>query len=391
MKIHQLLISAIACALQEVFCQGYWADKVIQRQLKIQKKWGSRDRRFFAETTYDIVRWWRLLRFLAGKEEHELTIAHLEQLVRLWIDEVSQRVGLSNDPEIKGLPRAIRESIPDWLDELGEREVKESWPAVLQQLNQPAPVVLRVNNLRGNVKEVIDRLASDGIEVETSALGINTLILKKRANVFQTKAFKEGLFEVQDGASQLIAPLLDPKPGQRVIDGCAGAGGKTLHLADLMKNQGRIIALDTHEQKLAEMKKRLARAGVDIVEIRWISSTKVIKRLEATADRVLLDVPCSGLGVLRRNPDAKWKLRPETIDELRLTQKEILESYSRCLKPGGLLVYATCSILPSENQEQVGAFLQRDPRWQLQRELIRMPGEDRFDGFYAALLSLQNA
>jgi 16S rRNA (cytosine967-C5)-methyltransferase len=181
--------------------------------------------------------------------------------------------------------------------------------------------------------------------------------------------------------------MLDPKPGERVIDACAGAGGKSLHLAALMKNKGKILSLDIHERKLEELRKRASRAGADIIETRTIDSSKVIKRLEETADRLLLDVPCSGLGVLRRNPDSKWKLSDEEIEKLRALQSQILESYSKMVKPGGRMVYATCSILPSENERQVEEFLKNaGGTFELLEERKFAPGKDGFDGFYAASL-----
>ena len=178
--------------------------------------------------------------------------------------------------------------------------------------------------------------------------------------------------------------MLDPQPGERIADACAGAGGKTLHLAALMKNKGKILALDIHDYKLNELKIRTRRAGVDIVETRVIDSSKVIKRLADSFDRVLLDVPCSGMGVLRRNPDSKWKLNPEEIQKMQSLQKEILGSYSKMVKPGGILVYATCSLLPSENQKQVEAFMGEG--WTLLQEIVVLPDEGRGDGFYAAKL-----
>jgi 16S rRNA (cytosine967-C5)-methyltransferase len=213
------------------------------------------------------------------------------------------------------------------------------------------------------------------------------LKLKERRNVFTTEAFKNGLFEVQDGASQQVAPLLDVHPGMRVIDACAGAGGKTLHLAALLGNKGKIIALDVHARKLEELRKRCSRAGVDVVETRLIESAKTIKRLEKSADRVLLDVPCSGLGVLRRNPDTKWKISPEEITHLKALQAEILATYSNMVIDGGRLVYATCSCLPSENERQVESFLAANPgKWRLVEERKFAPGENGYDGFYAAAL-----
>jgi 16S rRNA (cytosine967-C5)-methyltransferase len=174
----------------------------------------------------------------------------------------------------------------------------------------------------------------------------------------------------------------------RVVDACAGGGGKTLHLAAMMENKGSIIALDTQGWKLEELRKRARRAGASNIETRSIESKKTIKRLYNTADRLLLDVPCSGLGVLRRNPDAKWKLQPEQIDQLRQTQQDILQSYAPITKPGGRMVYATCSILPSENQDQIQTFLASSTGkdFKLISDQKILPQDDGFDGFYMALL-----
>jgi len=212
--------------------------------------------------------------------------------------------------------------------------------------------------------------------------------LAERKNVFVTNAFKNGMFEVQDAASQFIAPMLEVAPGLRVVDACAGAGGKSLHVAALMKNKGKIIAMDIHEWKLGELKKRAARNRVDIIETKIIDSTKVVKRLESSFDRVLLDVPCSGLGVIRRNPDTKWKLSSGEIDRLVELQREILTDYSKMCKSKGLMVYATCSILYKENEEQVKWFLQSEEgqNWTFKKELRLWPHKDQFDGFYAAVL-----
>jgi 16S rRNA (cytosine967-C5)-methyltransferase len=211
-------------------------------------------------------------------------------------------------------------------------------------------------------------------------------VLEERQNIFTTPAFKEGLFEVQDGGSQAISPFLRIAPGMRVIDACAGAGGKTLHLAALMKNKGRIVAMDTEQWKLDELQKRARRAGVSNMEARVIESGKTIKRLANSADRLLLDVPCSGLGVLKRNPDAKWKLSLEFIDKIKELQQHILHDYCDLLKPEGLLVYSTCSILPSENENQVQQFLStKNGAFELVEEKHIFPSEG-FDGFYMALI-----
>jgi 16S rRNA (cytosine967-C5)-methyltransferase len=205
--------------------------------------------------------------------------------------------------------------------------------------------------------------------------------LKKRQNLHSLKEYQEGLFEIQDASSQLITPFLEVKPGMLVIDACAGAGGKSLHIAAAMKNKGKIISMDVEERKLKELQKRADRSGAGIIFPQLISD-KVIHTLENSAERLLLDVPCSGLGVLRRNPDAKWKLSPQFIAQIKMTQQEIITKYSGMLKPGGIMVYATCSILPGENQEQVSMFLEKNNEdYEFIEERSVMPSEG-FDGFY---------
>ena len=226
-------------------------------------------------------------------------------------------------------------------------------------------------------------LIKEGIETENLSNNPDALVLSKRKNVFTSQAFKDGMFEVQDASSQLVAPFMDLKEGMRVIDACAGAGGKTLHIAALMNNKGRIIALDTEGWKLEELRKRARRAGASNIETRTIDSSKTIKRLENSADRLLLDVPCSGLGVLRRNPDAKWKLSLEFIEKVKILQQKILNDYSIMLKKGGVLVYSTCSILPSENEMQVEKFLSEKKDFELVEQKSIYPNEG-FDGFFMA-------
>ena len=268
--------------------------------------------------------------------------------------------------------------------ELGEAV----WAKEIAAQNQPAKVILRTNTLK-TTKENLRAILMD-LDIETDALPDQpeALVLKERANVFMTDVFKQGFFEVQDASSQLVAGFLDVKPGMRVVDTCAGAGGKSLHIAALMENKGQLIAMDLYESKLKQLKIRAKRDGVFNIEYRIIENTKVIKRLHGTADRVLIDAPCSGLGVLKRNPDAKWKLKPEFIDNIRKTQAEVLESYSKIVKPGGKLVYATCSILPSENQEQVARFLTTaiGKEFTLTKDQKILSHESGFDGFYMALL-----
>lgn len=387
MKLHANLVHAVVRALSEIFGEGHHADKVIERVLREDPRRGARDRRFIAETTYDIIRWKRLFETAAGSDDPRM-------LVGVWL--IRQDIpltGLSlfaalDEARVRrvlqsGLSRAVRESIPDWLDETGNRELGDIWPGELEALNQPAPAVLRANRLRISPRELIAILHEENVEAQELSGFPDALKLNRRMNVFRTKAFADGLFEMQDSGSQQIAPFLLPKPGMRIVDACAGAGGKTLHLAALMGNTGRIIALDTAEFKLQELRKRARRAGASTIETRLIEDNRTIKRLAGTADAVLLDVPCSGLGVLRRNPDAKWKLTAEGLETTRALQQDIIMRYSAMVKTGGLLVYATCSILPSENREQVNRFLQSNPAFGLEAERSLMPSGGT-DGFYMA-------
>jgi len=409
MKLHFPVAHIIVQALSQTFGQSLYTDKVIERLFKSNRKLGARDRRFVAETIYEIVRWWRFLWATLDPAESSSSHSDSHSERDLWkllgaylLLQGSQDRALPTWEEFKGLdPEKIRrnaqaarlvpplrESVPDWLYAQGCEELGEAvWGEWLAALNRPAPVVLRANRLKTTREALARRLADEGIATDPAPRAADGLILRERRNVFTSAAFASGLFEIQDGASQQVAPLLAVTPGMRVIDACAGGGGKTLHLASLMGNKGKIISMDIHEKKLVELKKRAARGGVDIVETKLIEGTKTIKRLEKSADRLLLDVPCSGLGVLRRNPDAKWKLNPEKMAHLRNLQAEILSSYSSIAKPGGRMIYATCSCLPSENERQIEIFLkEHGTSWTLIEEKKFAPGQDGYDGFYAAAL-----
>lgn len=397
MRLHRTLVLATIDALNYIFNDGLMASKVVETTLKRDKRWGSHDRKFIAETIYEIVRWRRLYSEIAGTKEH-FTKDNLWRIFTVWA--ILKGYKLPDWKQFLGAPerrykggfaeaqntRKIRESIPDWLDELGVKELGAKWDAELKALNQPAQVVLRVNTLKTTKIALKKQLASEGIETKLLLNYPDALALNERQNVFISDAFKNGFFEVQDANSQKVAAFLNAKPGMRVIDACAGAGGKTLHLASIMENKGQLIALDIYKNKLSELKRRAKRDGAFNIEPRPIDSNKVIKKLHNSADRVLLDSPCSGLGVLKRNPDAKWKLQPEFLAKIRATQQEILENYSKMLKVKGQLVYATCSILPSENKQQVETFLKNNDNFMLLKEDHLSPHKTGFDGFYMALM-----
>jgi 16S rRNA (cytosine967-C5)-methyltransferase len=400
MRLHRNLCFAVIDGLHQIFNENEYADKVVQVLLKRDKRWGSRDRGFVAETIYEIVRYQRLYAEIANvKMPYDRD--NLWRLFAVWATLKGIRLPdwkyFSDTPtrKIKGRfdelskIRKYRESIPDWMDNLGISELGESiWTKEIAIQNEQADVILRVNTLKTNKKDLQLKLQSDDIETEFLPNHPYALRLKKRANVFKSEAFKNGWFEVQDASSQLVADFLDVKPGMKVVDVCAGAGGKTLHLASLMENKGQIIAMDIYESKLKKLKVRARRNGVHNIELKTIDSTKPIKKLHGKADRLLIDAPCSGLGVLRRNPDAKWKLEPQFIDRIKNTQKDVLRDYSKMVKKGGKMVYATCSILPSENEKQVDNFLtsEEGKEFTLVKDKKVLAHTSGFDGFYMALL-----
>lgn len=389
-------IRAIVEALQAIFHDGAYADKVIERVLKADKRRGPGDRAFIAENIYEIVRWYRLLYTIRGgqarKEEDWWEIVGIRFIINgHTLPEWKEFRRVHHEKVMKGYRearanRSIAESIPEWIDIMGMQELGDVWPATIRALNQPAKAIIRTNTLKTTPEELQARLTTDGIKTER--LGAEGLWVQEHRSLFRTDAFQQGMFEMQDFSSQQVAHFCEVGPGMRVVDACAGAGGKTLHLATLMQNKGQLIAMDTEAWKLAELKKRAKRNGVHIVDPRPIESTKAIKRLYDTADRLLLDVPCSGLGVLRRNPDAKWKLSKEFIARVKVMQQDIIQRYARMVKPGGKLIYATCSVLPGENQDQVAAFLASEAgqSFRLEAERVILPQDEGFDGFFMARL-----
>ena len=401
MKLHRNLVFAVIDALNLIFNENEYADKVVQKVLKFDKRWGARDRGFIAETIYEMVRYKRLYAEIA---EVKAPFSRPD-LFRMWaVWAVLKGIKLPDWKQIEPTPerrikgrfdelsqiRKYRESIPDWIDELGEKALGEKlWTEEMAKLNEPADVVLRTNTIKTTKEDLRKALLDEGIVAEPVKGYPLALKLVERANVFVTEAFKNGMFEVQDASSQLVAELLDVQPGQRVVDTCAGAGGKSLHLAALMENKGQLISMDIYGSKLKELKRRARRNQAHNIETREIDSTKVYKKLYGSADRVLIDAPCTGLGVLRRNPDSKWKMQPDFLEKITKTQQEILRNYSKILKPGGKLVYATCSILPQENGDQIKSFLSSEEgkEFSLEQDKKIYASKSGFDGFYMALLT----
>lgn len=391
-KLHKTLLNGIATALSQIFNENRYSDKVLERLFKQNKQWGSRDRKFVAEAVYDIVRYYRLLSHLAESKNNFwfITAVYL----------VLKEIELPDWPEFKHVNKqliqnkfneaksnfALFQSYPDNINELCIKEVgNEIWEREAAAMNEIAEVVIRVNTLKTNSKKLQEELAKDDIESYTIQHVPNALGLKKRSNIFSNRNFKDGLFELQDSGSQEIGLYTGAEPKQTVIDACAGAGGKSLQLAALMQNKGRIFSMDVTQWKLDELNKRAKRAGVHNLETRLIEGSKTISALKDKADLLLLDVPCSGLGVLKRNPDTKWKFSKETFDKTNALQQQILSDYAVMVKSGGTLVYSTCSILPSENREQVNTFLQNNNIFEFVDDRTIYPSEG-YDGFYMCKL-----
>ncbi|MCL1125473.1 RsmB/NOP family class I SAM-dependent RNA methyltransferase [Shewanella surugensis] len=311
---------------------------------------------------------------------HQLPLPKMQYSLSIDEADLAKRI------EIAKADLVLWDGCPEWLDTLGSKQLGDKWPQERAALYQAAKRFLRTNTLKTTPDELIKTLAKEQVTTLQVA-GVETALeVTSDSALFRTKAFKLGLFEQQDAGSQLVAAALDAKPGMRVIDACAGAGGKTLSISAQMEGKGRLLAMDVEQWKLDNLKQRARRAGAHNVETRIIASSKTIKRLKLTADRVLLDVPCSGLGVLKRNPDTKWRDAAERLPVLVELQKHILQSYSRMVKVGGMLVYATCSILPEENRDQVDAFLAANVHFEFIEDETISPAETGFDGFYLAKL-----
>ena len=422
------------------------ADAVLSNYFRNNRQLGSRERGFVADTAYAVLRRKRFLERLCGDKgsPRQLVLAALLRVQGVSQRQLSETLSAAESKwltEFKARPEpeftlAEQCDFPDWLhDKLiaqyssAQRAEGDSHPPILERgdgggsledsrglssqewllklarsLNQPAPLDLRVNVIKASRDEVLAHLRAEKIGAEPCRHAPFGIRLKDKPALSKTDLFLTGKIEVQDEGSQLLGHLLQPKRGEMVADFCAGAGGKTLLLGALMRSTGRLYAFDVSARRLAKLKPRLARSGLSNVHPVVIASENDIriKRLAGKFDRVLVDAPCSGLGTLRRNPDLKWRQTPQSIDELTKKQAAILASAARLAKPGGRLVYATCSLLREENEDIVAAFLSSHDQFQRLscKELFEQQGialetsEDLrlfphlhgTDGFYAAAL-----
>ena len=367
----------------------YPPDKIVASYFREKKFLGSHDRKFISETIFGAIRWKRLIEYYLNtisknlnnpeiqqnwnllkcysyqisclKDENCINYSFTEELAFLDLIKnellkiTKTEIVASNEIEKYG----IKYSYPDWLiSEWFNNYSKVEFENICNSNNLQAPITLRVNTIKVTREECQKELLLENVSTTITKYSPFGLNLEKRINVFSLNSFQKGYFEVQDEGSQLLTLLLNPKPGAKIIDACCGAGGKSLALAALMKNKGEIFGFDIYERKHEEFKKRIRRAGVDIVRLQIITENIIPDKYKNIADILLVDAPCSGIGTLRRNPGMKWSVTPKSIEEISIKQLAILQNYTETLKVGGKLIYATCSITKQENEDVVDKFLE---------------------------------
>jgi 16S rRNA (cytosine967-C5)-methyltransferase len=413
-----------------IFKSNRPADSLIDTYFRARKYLGSHDRRFIAETTYGTLRHLRKCEYhlttaLAGVSDNFLNddkivlliVAYLSfegknleitpeiLLTRLTSTQTRENVALllinlvkptTISVESVNQRIGIKYSFPDWMverfiEQYGESETEK----ICSSLNEQAPLTLRVNTLKTNVEQCQEELRKQGVETTRTSLSPVGLNIAKRINVFSLPVFRDGWFEVQDEGSQLLPIFLDPKPNAKILDVCAGAGGKTLELAALMKNRGEIFATDINGFRLEELRKRTKRAGVQNVRVQEIEAIEdLVDRYKAFFDIVFVDAPCSGLGTIRRNPGMKWMVTEQTVNEVSEKQKAILHSSVPLVKPEGRLVYATCTLLRQENEEVIEEFLMLHPEFSIVKlnadlPLVQSVGGTSTDSFFKLFPNIQ--
>jgi 16S rRNA (cytosine967-C5)-methyltransferase len=349
------------------------ADAVLRSFFSTNRALGQRDRAFVAETVFSVLRHKRLLeQLVAQPTARKLVCAALIKLQGYSLGQLETFLKSSDrdwilelkTANIEALPAAVRLSLPDWLyDRLVAEMSEQQTIAFGRAMLKTAPLDLRVNTLIAGREQVLRDLRASGFEAAPTRYSPIGIRVVGKPAVNRHALFSTGAIEVQDEGSQLLGYLVAPKRREMVVDFCAGAGGKTLLLGAMMQSQGRLYAFDVSEKRLKNFAPRLRRSGLSNVHPQMIASENDIKvkRLAGKIDRVLVDAPCSGLGTLRRNPDLKWRQSPQAIDELAVKQRAILSSAATLLKPGGRLVYATCSVLAQENRNVIEAFLADRP------------------------------
>jgi 16S rRNA (cytosine967-C5)-methyltransferase len=408
-------LEAIVNALTLVLPARAPADQLLRQFFRDHKNLGSRDRALVADTVYAALRRRRLLEAITPRATpREIALATLVKLQGIGIGQIEsvlrgdekQWLAALKARDLDEEPFEVRADLPDWvIARLRKTMDDDALLALARGLQQPAPLDLRVNPLKAPRDAVLDRLDYDGIAAKParhSPLGVR---LADKPALNRHPMFLDGAVEVQDEGSQILGMLVEPRRGEMVVDFCAGAGGKTLQMGAAMHSQGRLYAFDVSDARLEHLGPRLKRSGLSNVFPQRIANENdaKVKRLRGKIDRVLVDAPCTGLGTLRRNPDLKWRQSEAGLAELNVKQRAILESAASLVKPGGRLVYGTCSLLREENEDIVKGFLGAHPDFQLvpvsevlKRLGLKISGSETFlhlyphvhetDGFFAAVM-----
>ncbi len=396
MKLHRNLILGIHFGLQKILTDEEALRPTLASLLK-NKKWGSRDRRLLAECLLEIIRWKNRFLYLSNVNPNDADIHW--KLIALWIlskgEELptieefnfSDPLKFNNQP-IDTLPRVYKESIPDWMDQMGVQIFGSFfWEKEIKALNELSPLVIRCNTRICHLDKLQQVLFNEyGIKSEKILDIPEGLRLSHHQKITHLPIFKKGWFEIQDANSQRVAAWAAPKKNSLIVDACAGGGGKSLHIADLIDDKIKIHAIDINESKLNQLKQRALRNGIKSIETHLANENELFERLNKKADLVLVDAPCSGLGTLRRNPAIKWHLNPEKINKLCTLQASLLIKNAQLVKPNGTLIYATCSILPQENSNQIHQFLASPlgSQFNLEKETTFFTHTSFYDGFFIA-------
>lgn len=415
MQLSRGQLQAIVDALTVVLPARAPADAQLRQFFRDNRNLGQRDRALVADTVYEALRRRRLLEHVTPEATpREIALATLVKLQGIGIGQIESVLQAEEKEwlaalkalDLDALPFEIRADLPDWvIERLRPRMGEEELLALARGLQQPAPLDLRVNILKAPREAVLDRLAYDEIEAQATRASPIGVRLREKPALNQHPMFLDGAVEVQDEGSQVLGLLVEPRRGEMVVDFCAGAGGKTLQMGAAMGSSGRLYAFDVSDKRLANLAPRLKRSGLSNVFPQRIAheNDAKVKRLRGKIDRVLVDAPCTGLGTLRRNPDLKVRQTPEGLAELNAKQRAILESAGSLVKPGGRLVYGTCSLLAEENEDIVSAFLQAHPDFRLvpardvlERQGVKIAGAGDYlhlyphvhetDGFFAAVM-----
>ncbi|MCO5248743.1 MAG: RsmB/NOP family class I SAM-dependent RNA methyltransferase [Chitinophagales bacterium] len=389
----QALVTGILSCLDEIVYQNSFADKAVGQLLNTQKRWGSRDRKLAAGIIYDISRNLLLYQFQLQEalSENIDKSVHLLDLIALSVQNQEAFSKYITDNElfqskiknIKNIPAYILYGVSEWLYELLKMENGENADALLNSLNRVAPTYIRPNLLKTDTSKLAEILEQAGIIYSVSKQVKDCIKIEQANQLRKSKTFNNGLFEFQDIGSQYLISELQLKQNQTIIDYCAGKGGKTLHIASLMKNKGLLIASDIDSTRLSQLVFRAERAGLKNLKI--LTQSDLDGKVQT--DIVLVDAPCSGSGTFRRQPDLKYRLQQEALSAFIKTQSKILDKASKLVKKDGQLVYITCSILKKENQEQVKQFIQTHPLFSLQKEENIFPERLDGDAFYMAVFN----